>query len=451
MNARSLATRLVATLLFATLLSLVAPTSAQGDVVEAMVLGETHGTRSVTRTLVDVAVAKGATGCICPGDFTYGDGSTSPAAWRDMMAPLMGQMLPAQGNHDWPWSDWSAMFPGALRYYAADVGAAQVIVLDTEYSLAAGSAQRAWLEATLAERDANALKVVALHRPWWLPDGARHPAAEFEAKNGATPAAMDALMRAYGVDLVVSAHEKNYQHSQRDGVHYLVAGGGGPEFYGIGYALPGAVKRATTNLVSTLEVGSSSMTLKTYDASGAKIEEFTMGAGAAPPPASVTFAPRNGNEWWVQVGVAGAVGRVEARDTDGAWVELPLRSWGDHAASFRVEPGHLVQYRATRADGSVVESCWYAHPTPSGCAPSFDATFRNVRGNAWWIEADVDAAGLAGVDARVNSGAWTPLAKTSWGSWAKSVRAPEGSTVELRATSSTGATDASGAYAWPPR
>lgn len=467
------------------------PAAAQGETVKIMVLGETHGTRSVTKSLVSVAQSKGATGCVCPGDFTYGHWESSPGAWRDMMRPFMGNMMPAQGNHDWPWNDWSGMFPNGAHYYEKDVNGVQIIALNTEYSLAPGSAQRTWLEARLAESGPGALKVVQMHRPWWLPSGARHDTAEFEQKNGASASSMYALMEKHGVDLVVSAHEKNYQHSIRNGVHYLVAGGGGHEFYGMGYSLPGAVKRLTSNVVSTLDLTPAGMTLKSYDRYGGKIEEFTMGAstsggGSTPAPAptptpapstgaaDVTFRPETGNEWWVQARLGGAdasrVTKVEARDANTAWTTLTLRSWGAYAGSFRVEPGNAVTYRATLGDGRTVESCPYMHPggacagpapttpsaTPTQPAPvesgSFATAFRNPRGNDWWLEVEASASGgtLAGVDARVNGGAWTATSKQSWGSWAKSVHAPTGSTVEFRARSTDGQTATSGAYTWPP-
>lgn len=453
--------------------------TAQDMPVKLMVLGETHGTKSVTRSLVNVAVAKGATGCLCPGDFIYGDWAATPSGWRSMMAPLSGTMLPAQGNHDWPWSDWSGLFPGGRGYYERDVNGAQVISLNTEASLAPGSPQRVWLEERLNARDASAIKVVFMHRPWWLPDGARHPASEFAAKNGASGDAMHALMKSKGVDLVVAGHEKNYQHSTRDGLNYVVAGGGGSEFYGMAYTLPGAVKRLQSNVVSTVELTSTSLLFKTYDASQNKIEEFAVaGSGAAPAPTTptpapapstgaVSFTPSGGNEWWVQAAVSGAtVTAVDARDTNGAYVPLAYRTWGAWAGSFRVEPGNQVQYRARLADGSLVESCWYAHPAggcasgatsapapsaPAPAASAFAATFTNVRGNSWWVEAEVAANGgtLAAVEARVNGGAWVPLAKTSWGSWAKSMSAPTGSIVELRARAADGATAQSPTYAWP--
>ncbi|MEA3189541.1 MAG: hypothetical protein QOD77_123 [Thermoplasmata archaeon] len=83
---------------------------------------------------------------------------------------------------------------------------------------------------------------------------------------------------------------------------------------------------------------------------------------------------------------------------------------------------------------------------------SFDATFTGVRGNEWWIQANVAAAGgtLSKVDVRLNGGAWQPLTKQSWGGWAASYHAVQGTVVQFRATSTTGATDLSDCYQWIP-
>ena len=172
---------------------------------------------------------------------------------------------------------------------------------------------------------------------------------------------------------------------------------------------------------------------------------------------SATFDHRTGNEWWVEAVVtAQGLAGVDARDTGGDWKALTLRSWGAWAGSFHIEPGHLVQFRARFADGATVTSCEFTHPagveqcgTPPPPPGSFSATFSNVKGNAWWVQASVSATGgtLARVDARFDGGAWKPLQDKGWG-WAASHRAPEGTLVQLRAVSTTGAESLSGCYRW---
>lgn len=191
-----------------------------------------------------------------------------------------------------------------------------------------------------------------------------------------------------------------------------------------------------------------------------------LGAGSAPPTSlGAAFTPTASNEWWIQVKVTAnqPLARVETRIDGGTFQPLQLRSWGDWAASYHAPQGSIVQFRATSNTGATADSgcyLWTARspvacsggsppPPPSG---SFAATFRNVRGNEWWVESDVSASGgtLAGVDARVNGGAFVALSHTGWGSWAKSIHAPSGSVVEFRARATDGASVMSARFAWPP-
>ena len=181
--------------------------------------------------------------------------------------------------------------------------------------------------------------------------------------------------------------------------------------------------------------------------------------------ATIRFDHRGGNAWWVEVKVDFATAepgsvhldRIDARDQDGPWTTLTLRSWGNYAGSFHVEPGHQVQFRGAQhggmSDARIWESCWFTHPAgveQCGTQPAeFDATFSGVKGNAWWIQASVSAVNgqVAKVEASIDGGAFKPLSNKGWG-WAASYHAPEGSLVQLRATSTTGATDESGCYRW---
>ncbi|MHB1260093.1 MAG: FG-GAP repeat domain-containing protein [Thermoplasmatota archaeon] len=99
------------------------------------------------------------------------------------------------------------------------------------------------------------------------------------------------------------------------------------------------------------------------------------------------------------------------------------------------DPGHIQVYQVVA-------------PRSSG----FDATFTGVRGNEWWEQATVTASGgtISKADLRLNDGAWQPLTKQSWGGYAASYRAVQGTIVQFRATSTTGATDLSDCYRWIP-
>src|SRR5687768_11369277 len=90
---------------------------------------------------------------------------------------------------------------------------------------------------------------------------------------------------------------------------------------------------------------------------------------------SVAFDHVTGNEWWVEVGLSGTdastVSAVEAQDTNGPWVALAKKSWGPYAASFHIEPGNTVRFRATFPGGAQVVSCLFTHPAGvEQCGPT---------------------------------------------------------------------------------
>ncbi|MFA5861417.1 MAG: fibronectin type III domain-containing protein, partial [Candidatus Thermoplasmatota archaeon] len=194
--------------------------------------------------------------------------------------------------------------------------------------------------------------------------------------------------------------------------------------------------------------------------------EFSPTSAAASP--ALTFTGKAGNEWWVEVTITGAdaasIARVDSRDSYGPWVALAHKPWGTWAASYHIEPGHLVLFQATLADGRVATSCAFTHPAGiAACGsvvpevpgtsppPPFTATFTPKPGNNWWVETNVAASGaIASVTASVNGGAAVTLPATAWGSYAKSFFVPTGSLVKFAASSTSGAVVVSPTvYQWP--
>lgn len=162
---------------------------------------------------------------------------------------------------------------------------------------------------------------------------------------------------------------------------------------------------------------------------------------------ATSFDHRTGNEWWVEVIVAGRPARVEARDDGGAWKPLALKSWGAWAASFHIEPGHRVQFRASWSDAASVESCWFTHPagveqcdgTPPPPPPTqgTSVSFTHGGGNEWWVEAKVSPK-PAKVEAMDTNGPWVVLSFKDWGEWAGSFRIEPGHAIRFRATYADG-------------
>src|ERR1041385_8861716 len=83
----------------------------------------------------------------------------------------------------------------------------------------------------------------------------------------------------------------------------------------------------------------------------------------------IVFTSQGGNEWWVQVAISGqgsgTVAGMDAMDTGGPWTAMAKHydwGYGVWAASFHVEPGHQVRFRASWPGGAQQVSCWFTHP-----------------------------------------------------------------------------------------
>lgn len=214
--------------------------------------------------------------------------------------------------------------------------------------------------------------------------------------------------------------------------------------WGVKYSW-GGKKAAYDELVTLIKGGSGAETGGSY----------TPPATSA-PTTSNPFSGVSGNNWWVQAKASGSPSSVTASVNGGSPVALKWQSWGAWAVSTYMPTGSVVTLTAKYGDGST-RSASYSWPsatltsggTTSGSTGGFDAKFRDTSGNDWWVQVYVDGnQAVSKVEARVNGGSWVALSKRSWGAWATSTHAPDGSRLEFRATSSTGATDTSGAYTW---
>ena len=108
------------------------------------------------------------------------------------------------------------------RYYQRRLGAVELFLLD---STRIDEAQLEWLDAALARSNAR-WKVVAMH----------HPAYSCGAYRGKPRVRRQLvpLFPEHGVDLVLAAHDHNYQRfAILDGVTFVVHGGGGAGLYSL--------------------------------------------------------------------------------------------------------------------------------------------------------------------------------------------------------------------------
>jgi len=159
------------------------------------------------------------------------------------------------GNHDvWnPLSQQIYRRRYGLEYFSWNHKGCHFIALDSEIPGQQGritGEQLQWLKEDLAEATSARRIFVFLHAPLWTwpPDA--------NQKDNAWNRDVHPLLAAAGVDTVFAGHTHQYAlYPARDGVRYLITGGGGAELRG-GYALAGeffhfvdvSVKDRTVNL-----------------------------------------------------------------------------------------------------------------------------------------------------------------------------------------------------------
>jgi 3',5'-cyclic AMP phosphodiesterase CpdA len=146
--------------------------------------------------------------------------------FRNTVSALEAPFITVVGNHD-IWNKKSEKFYRNLisdrRYFAFWYGGSRFIVLDTEIP---GSMNRIegkqleWLKSELENNSSGADHIfVFMHKPLW----------GFNPKYTNWQSEVHPLLVASGVEYVFCGHWHSYNLEVRDGIHYIVTGGGGAE------------------------------------------------------------------------------------------------------------------------------------------------------------------------------------------------------------------------------
>lgn len=179
------------------------------------------------------------------GDNVYTNGTT--AEFNNYYAPTWGRhkarTRPAPGNHDYNTSGATGYYgyfganagPSGQGYYSYNVGAWHVVSLNSNISMAAGSAQEQWLRADLAASTARCT-LAYWHHPLFT-SGANH------APSTSTRPLYQALYD-YNADVVLFGHNHQYERfapqnptgglDTARGIRSFVAGMGGADHYSFG-------------------------------------------------------------------------------------------------------------------------------------------------------------------------------------------------------------------------
>jgi hypothetical protein len=185
------------------------------------------------------------------GDVPYQGGNPSDwevyrqetASWRE--AGL--EVFPALGNHELYaqvrgekcikpcLENWWDVFPRLRdrRWYSVRYGSAYILTVDSDIELTPGSEQAQWVGEQLAQLPNDVRYVfVSLHHPP-MADPVKGDTYHQVRPNEAALARQleEAAAKIRAKIIVVAGHIHNYERFERNGVVYLVAGGGGAEPY----------------------------------------------------------------------------------------------------------------------------------------------------------------------------------------------------------------------------
>jgi predicted phosphodiesterase len=201
-------------------------------------------------------------------------------------APLLhaAPLFPVPGNEDFdPPTEWEGFpyyftaypplsglgssSPGEIRqYYAVEVGNIQILFLDTQefWRQPDNLEQTRWLEERLKD-PRFALSIPILHVPPF--SSGLHSSDGVIVEREWVP-----LFVEYGVPLVLSGHDHNYQRIQVNGITYVVSGGGSQVLYPLSTLHPGSIRFLARSHFLILSVLADRIELEAIAATGEVID-----------------------------------------------------------------------------------------------------------------------------------------------------------------------------------
>jgi uncharacterized protein (TIGR03382 family) len=251
------------------------------------------------------------------GDNAYSDGTEAEIQNHLFvpMAELLSEvpLYASLGNHEYvtnqgqPYLD-NLYLPSnnpanSERYYSFDWGHVHFVALDSNCAIGLASsdrcalaAQKAWLEKDLAGTT-QPWKVVFFHHPPW--SSGEHGSQLAMRRNFAP------IFEKYGVDLVLTGHDHNYERSKpmngddvagagETGVPYLVVGGGGARLRPFATSKPAwsVIRDDKAYGFLDVKVVDGTLTAELVETDGRVLDSFTLRKDLPPlePPPTGTLA-----------------------------------------------------------------------------------------------------------------------------------------------------------------
>ena len=251
---------------------------AAGAAFQFVAYGDTRTRHDVHGKVVEAILKYAAPDFIVQTGDMVADGSDS-SLWPtffDIERQLLRKAayFPALGNHERNDSFFYQFF-GGKAYHSFNWGNAHFTVLDSDLPNVAPteaardafwSEETRWLEDDLQKAQTAEYRFIVAHHP---------PMTAVAKRQNDNPhmKALMPLLEKYKVTAGIFGHDHNYQHYVKNGVHYIVTGGGGAPLYDVDLPPADITKKvvSTENFV-VFKVDGKKLRIEAFEPSGETIE-----------------------------------------------------------------------------------------------------------------------------------------------------------------------------------
>lgn len=213
-----------------------APTPAADALFRFAVYGDTRDGHDIHRKIVEDVLSFQPALVLQTGDLVHhGDDAGEWRIFDDITGAMRRQVpyYPARGNHDAAPEGYyeqrvtRPVLSGNKLYYSFEKGSLHFVAIDTQQPLGPESEEGRWLEADLTQAQAAGRFIVPFFHKAIFSIG---PHATEDDVLALKPL-LHSLFKRHGVRLVFEGHDHIYYRTVRDGITYVVTGGGGAPLY----------------------------------------------------------------------------------------------------------------------------------------------------------------------------------------------------------------------------
>lgn len=246
-----------------------------------LLYGDTRTRHDVHRRVMNEVLKHGIPDFVLHTGDLVADGNDS-SLWPvffDIERDLLRQIVfyPSLGNHERNTRYFRDFFQQDAPYYSFNWGNGHFIVINSDIANVAVSQrekdtfwaeQMRWLEDDLASHQGADYRFVIAHHP---------PFTAVARRQGDNPhmTALVPMFEEYHVSAAMFGHDHNYQHYLKNGIHYLISGGGGAPLYDVSKPPDGITQKVVSieNFVM-VSVDGKTAHVKAVAIDGSTLDEF---------------------------------------------------------------------------------------------------------------------------------------------------------------------------------